>query len=46
MPAMQAPSTKVKMITLLISMPISAAASRSSDTARIAIPIFVFWTTR
>ena len=27
------------------SMPISAAASRSSDTARIAIPILVFWTT-
>ncbi len=29
---------------MLLSMPISAAASRSSETARIAIPILVFWT--
>jgi hypothetical protein len=35
------PSAKVKITTLLTSMPIIAAASVSSETARIAVPIRV-----
>ena len=43
---MQPPRMKVKMMTLFTSMPIRAAASRSSETARIAVPILVFCTMR
>ena len=41
MPAIAPPSMKVNTTTLFTSMPISAAASLSSDTARIAVPILV-----
>ena len=46
MPAIAPPRMKVKTTTLSTSMPISAAASPSSDTARIAVPIFVRCTIR
>ena len=46
MPAIAPPRTKVNTTTLLTSMPISAAASPSSATARIAVPIFVRCTIR
>jgi hypothetical protein len=40
-PARAEPSTKVKTITRSMLMPIIAAASRSNDTARIALPVRV-----
>ena len=35
--------TKVMEMTLLILMPMSCAVSKSRDTARMAMPILVFW---
>ena len=35
--------TKVMLMTELILMPMSCAVSKSRDTARMAMPILVFW---
>ncbi|MPM81343.1 hypothetical protein SDC9_128395 [bioreactor metagenome] len=44
MPASALPIANVNEIVRLILMPMSCAASVSSETARIALPILVFWT--
>ena len=44
MPASAEPTAKVKEMVLLTLMPISRAASISSETARMALPSLVFWT--
>ena len=46
MPASMPPRAKVKTITRSTLMPIRIAASWSSDTARMAVPILVRITTR
>ena len=43
-PASDDPRAKVKLIVLLTLIPINSAASLSTDTARIALPILVFLT--
>ena len=43
-PASAEPSTNVKTITRSMSMPIIAAASRSNEVARIALPVRVRFT--
>ena len=45
-PASAAPDTNVTTIVRSTSMPMSAAVSRSSATARIAVPVFVRWMKR
>ena len=46
MPASAEPTAKVKEMVLLTLTPISRAASISSETARMALPSLVRWTSR